>query len=276
MARLLTSGFELNSTTAGVEFDTLLGSTGLSIQGTYVRSGSYAMQVNNATSGTLAGARWIVAALTTGHTYSARVYIYLITLPTGNYGIIFEGSNGSSGWEVHLNTDGTLQLAKASNDAAIGSPSSAINTGQWYRLEVSYNYATSTATAYLDGVQFASGAADTNIALTDFDAFFYGQTGNTGINICFDDVAVNDDTGSYQTTLPGAGNVIMLQPSGAGESNTWLKTTGAAGDANNYTLVNEKPPDGATTFIESNLLTAIDLYTCPASGIPASATVNLV
>jgi hypothetical protein len=53
MARILQSGFELNSNTVGIEFDGRSGSP--TIQTGTVRSGTYAMQVTGLTSATARG-----------------------------------------------------------------------------------------------------------------------------------------------------------------------------------------------------------------------------
>jgi hypothetical protein len=65
----------------------------------------------------------------------------------------------------------------------------------------------------------------------------------------FDDLAINDNTGSFQNSYPGEGKIIHLKPNAAGDSNGFsVQVGGTVGSSNNYTRVNEVTPDDATSY----------------------------
>ena len=274
-ARLDTIGFELNSLTAGVELDGILAGTGsgISITTSPVHSGTYAFKSLNS-NGTILYYKTVTASAS-GRTYYTRFYLYVTTAPTPAIIIFsFTDTVGTGGWQLLLNSNRTLQLQKFSNNANIGSASAALNTGQWYCIEVSYAYTGGATAARIDqAAAFASGTGDASIALAT--PSFGPGTSFTG-EIEYDDIAINDDQGTAQNSWPGNGKVIHLHPAGAGESNSWLKSNAGAGDANNYNQVNGVTPDDATTYLESHILNASDLYTFGASGINSYDVVNVV
>jgi len=65
-----------------------------------------------------------------------------------------------------------------------------------------------------------------------------------------------------------------LRPNGSGDSTQLI----AVGDSPNYKCVDEEISDGDTTYVRSDTTTnpLLDLYTIPASSIPAGSTINSV
>jgi hypothetical protein len=168
-----------------------------------------------------------------------------------------------------------LTLNNAAN-AQVGSASSALSTGVWYRLELKCDStnATGTIDARLDGTSFASG---NNSSRGSWARILWGAiTPNSTCDLFFDDVALNDDLGSNQTSWPGDEKLICLRPNVSGDSNQWKDTAGSAGTSNNYQLVDETPPNDATDYIQSTTLNDVDFYNVGASGIGGSDTVNVV
>jgi hypothetical protein len=272
MARLWHGGAELNSATDAMEVDTNSGT--VSISSTTVRSGSYAWRVNP-TSGTGFYRKQISGADQNKGGY-LRVYINIATNPGATIQLIRFSSSGNAHLaSIRLASDGTLRLHNAAN-AQVGSASSALSTGQWYMVELKCDStnATGTLDARLDGVSFASG---NNSSRGSWARILWGAiTPNSTCDIFFDDIALNDDQGSNQTSWPGSGKLIRLKPNAAGDSNQWLKTAGGAGDTNNYQLVDEVTPNNATDYIQSTTLNDNDDYNLEASGIGSSDTVNVV
>jgi hypothetical protein len=130
--------------------------------------------------------------------------------------------------------------------------------------------------ARLDGVVFAT--TTTAATIDGTNAFVWGNTdGDSTLNIYFDDIAVNDTSGSAQTSYPNDGKVLYLRPNAAGDINTFAtQTGGTAGAANNFTRVDEVTPNDATDFNGSSTLNEEDLFNFGNSGIGASDTVNVV
>src|SRR3990167_7845993 len=154
MARLFSSGFELNSLTAGVEITSSTGT--VSIVTSPVRSGTYTLRSNPLSSN---GSIQYTFATSAGKT---RVYFrfYLrIATAINTAGAILQVNSyiGDPLLEIRLNTDNSLSLLDDYNEVQIGSNSSALNTNTWYRIEVFINTTTlssSTLTARIEETQF--------------------------------------------------------------------------------------------------------------------------
>jgi hypothetical protein len=279
MGRLLTSGFELNSITAGVEFDTQTGSA-FTVSNSGARTGTYCGRFY-ATSASYGYGVFTLPTFGAGRTYYFRAYFKLKTATSATTDIL-SFSAYSRYVYLALNTNNTISLYEYTGASRnlIGT-SSALNADDttWYCLEFSYSYTSKAVVARLDGVQFASGTASASFALTEFAI---GGTYDQGLPQVtgewrFDDCAVNDDQGSYQNSWPGSGKVICIRPDATGDSNTFAtQVGGTAGATNNYTRVNEVTPDNATSYNGSNTANQEDLYNCGASGIGAGDTVNVV
>lgn len=281
MARIWQSGFELNSLTANVEFVAINGSP--TIQTSIVRSGTYALKINTIVSGAMQAIRYQFSGALSNGPFFLTTYFYFDTLPSAE-NAIFSGRdsvNGANRIWVTIDNTGVLRLRD--EDGTIGSPSSALTTGMWYKLDMQFDAtgagSTDVIRARVNDVEFA-GAANRNIS-TGIDTLLVGanlqlETQTIG-TWYFDDLKINDNTGSSETSYPGTGKVIHLLPDSAGDSNGFLVVVGGtAGSSNNFTRVNEVTPDDATSYNGSALLSAEDLFNCGASGIGAGDAVNVV
>ena len=250
-ARLWSSGAELNSvTTGGVEFFVTSGA-GCTVESTGQRSGTYGMKCTSAASTRQGFVHQFASAANAGPFY-ARVYLYVDTLPNANNGIMAfsESATISGAFRVglYMESDGQLVLFEDAA-TAIGSPSTALNTGQWYMIELLVNNVGGAGggndeiRAYIDGVEFAGTNAATVSA--NYLAFKWGSnllnSGSVSAGTFFyDDVAINDSTGSAQTSRPGSGKIVHCRPNAAGDS---AATSGLFSD------VDEVTPNDATDFI---------------------------
>jgi len=285
MARLWSSGFELNSNTANMEWTITTGTP--TIQTSTVRSGTYAAQITSLASATAKG--WLYqfsAANSTAHKYF-RFYFRYATAPSID-DVVFQVSTSTtfpavSISKIVLTSTGTLKLFNSTT--LIGSASSALVAGTWYRVELEYDGSTSVGThvlnAKIDGVQFA-GASNLNIASGVLSITLGGNLAsesNTTGNWFFDDIAINDATGTVQNSFPGAGNIMHLRPNAAGDSSSWSTNVGGtAGTANNYTRVNDVTPDDATSYNGKNTSFSEDLHNIDntPAGIGSSDTINVI
>lgn len=270
MARLWSTGFEANSTTAWHEFTSIVGSP--TIQTSVVRSGTYALRANPT-----AAAHYITHAYKNFSDSAAgyfRAYIRIATAPSAATMIMGQATNGTG---IRLNTDRTLTLMKA-DSTALGSNSAALALNTWYRVE--YQFQTSaTIDGRLDGVSFASG---TNSSAGSLDSFFCGIITATTADVYFDDLAINDTTGSNQNSFPGSGKIVHLYPNASGNSNTLLKSGGGAGSTTNYQDMDEITPDDGTSYLKTTVTGDNDkndtynVESSSAKGIGSGDTVNLV
>ena len=272
MSRLWHGGAELNSSTDGMEVDTNSGTIAVSTG--QVRSGTYAWRANPS-AGTGFWRKQISGSDQNKAGY-LRVYVYIATLPGATVQLIrFSSTANAHLASIRLTSSGTLTLNGA-NNTQIGSASSALSTGQWYMLELKCDStnATGTVDARVDGSSFASG---NNSSRGSWARILWGAiTPNVTCDIYFDDVALNDASGSAQTSWPASGKLIALRPNAQGDSNQWLQTAGGAGSSTNYQLVDEVTPNDATDYVQSTTLNDTDFYNMSASGIGGSDTVNVV
>src|SRR3990167_8050830 len=273
MARLFSTGFELNSTTAGVEFTTVTNGT---ISTTTIRSGTYAGRISSLASGTARGFLYQFASAAGNGPYFIRFYFRYATLPSATNTIFSVDDDTAvaeaAGVAILLTSGGALQLFNGATQ--IGSDSSALSADTWYRVEVKFDKAPADGSeelrALIDGVEFA-GAANLTLAATIHSMAFGGnirtEAQTTG-DWFFDDIAINDSNGSFQNSYPGKGEIIHLRPNAAGDN----ADTGA------YTAVDEVTPDDATTTIFNDGSDGTNDYNIDATpaGLASDDTINVV
>lgn len=261
MARLTTSGFELQSVAA--EVNTSTGSPAIDT-GT-VRSGAASVKVTGASHQNF---EYAVAGVL-GRTYYARIYINgSVAAPTNSVNLLsFYTAGFTALGSIFWGTDGKLALFDTAF-AQIGSSSVALSKNTWYRVELKINVPTSgkgTLEASLDGTVFAT-SATANVGNTAIGHLFCLDTGGTiGGNLFGDDVAINDDQGSSQKSYPGEGKVVLLKPTSDNARVGW--TGGAGGTTNLWDAVNNTPPVGVvvgsatdTSQIKDATSNATDTY----------------
>lgn len=181
-----------------------------------------------------------------------RVYIRLRKLATNGVdtrllgiwgGQSFAGAVSETGTAliVNMTAAGGLRIysrgAGAAGSGAIGSASSALSVGTWYRVEGSATWngnqlgnTGSYATLVLDGTTIATGASPQNFGLGWFGS---GGTNPLGGNVFGGRfiLGAEDETGDAQydlcyfsadtAALPGAAHVLTAHPSGPGTYSTW-------------------------------------------------------
>ena len=291
-ARRWSSGFELQSATAGFEIDTING-TGVTIDTTTKRSGSASMRIQRSGgAGTTDVSVFLPSAVTQ---LWQRMYLNIATAPSAATGIL-EADNNSvlTFCGITLNTNRTLQLyynqdvAGAATKTNIGSASTALSTGTWYRVEL---YSNSTngggCIAKLDGQVIGAqmGITDfyppmgTSITTTywGIDAGEWGAPYTANADLYFDDMAINDNTGTRETSWAGPGKIVYLRPNAAGDSNQWTHDDNTAAGATNYTELTETTPDDATSYLKRvNTGTLTDDYNVTDSSTAGIASTDVI
>lgn len=236
MARLWTCGAELQSATSGVEWDTTTGT--VSISTSIKRSGAASIRCNPTAGTGFLAHRY--RADGTGRVFF-RMYLYIATAPSADTPILAQSDGSAHFPQVVLSTTRTLQMHNGTT--TFGSASSALSVGVWYRVELDYNDAVAgnTTGLYVDGVLVSSASGPD---LAGGGIVRVGPAATCTTDLYFDDIAVNDSTGTAQAGLPGSGKVVHLWPDSAGDNNAWaVGAGGTAGTSNNFTRVNEIPPD---------------------------------
>lgn len=264
-----------------MEFTTVTNGT---IQSTTVRSGTYAGQITSLVSATARGFLHQFASAAAGGPYYFRFYFRYATAPSAD-NCIFSLDNDTtiaeaSGPAILLTSAGELKLMNGASQ--VGSTSSALSANTWYRIEVQYDGSPASGSevlrARIDGTEFA-GASNLTLATATIHSVAFGgnirsEAQTTG-NWYFDDIAINDSTGSFQTSYPGEGEIILLRPNNTGDNNQ-LGTASST----NYQNVDEVTPDDATTEINMTADTAgeVDDYNLSAtpSALASTDIINVV
>lgn len=257
MARLTSVGFELNSNTSGIEINNNASLTGIST--THVRSGIYSGE--SSPSGEAHRLRHLFVSPNTSGSFFHRIYLKVVSNPDDTeYIIRISTTAGVALVGIKMTTGGVLQLFNHEDDSQIGADSPALNDNVWYRIELAVDTTTLSSTsveAKIDGVSFASGTA--NLASGQAMLVCGNDQTNSTHSIFFEDLASNDDSGSFQNSWPGEGSIVHLKPNATGDNSDWT------GD---NTDIDEVTPDDATTVIESTTLNHIEdvnLEATPAS-----------
>lgn len=278
MARIWQAGAELQSVANAVEF-TAFTTNAPAIETTTKRSGAAAWRINN--TGGSEGFRHVHT--TTQASFFFRFYLYIVTMPTGTKMIGGFSAVGTYKAGVRLTPGGLLQLYNQEDSAQIGSDSSALSTGTWYRIEIKCDSTTLSSTAveanaYEDEAgasSFWNPSGTINIT-TNPNCVRCGTDGaDATLDYIVDDLAVNDTSGSIQNSWPGPGKIIHLYPNGNGDNSGWTGSDGNQTD--NYLLVDEFPPVD-TDYVQSNTSGQIDDYalTNAPAEMESGATINVV
>jgi len=282
-ARVYSAGLETNN--GGVQGFFGGGTSGAAIATSPVHGGTYAYKVLLA--GSAIYSLGIFAGPSAGISPAyVRVYVYFVTFPTAANRFLATRNYqaGNNGW---FTIDDTGTIRTYDEDSIYGGTTQ-ISTGQWYRLEFSRDVGAAegggddTLTARINGVEFSAASNRTTTRLAHLQ--IGGNIGSpseahsTG-EWYFDDIAVNDSTGSYQNSWPGEGKLVIIRPT-ASVTYEWDTQNWVAGTTNNYTKVNEVTPDGQTGWVVSGNdagdVDDVERYTMGNPGIAADATINHV
>lgn len=268
MTRLWSSGGELNSLTANVEITSLANTPVM--ESSVIRSGFFSHETSG--TGIDAVVYQPVSADTDTGTFFIRVYMRIASLPDADTAILRVLDSGANlSGDIRLTTGGNLQLFQRGS-TQVGSNSSALSTNTWYRIELEItpsNAGTGSLRGRLNGIEFAGSAS----ANTDsMHTIRWGKANSATAELYFDDIAINDSTGSFQNSWPGEGKIIHLRPNANGNTVDW--SDDVTGDS--YTAVNEvTPDDDSTNLLDSG--TATHEVELDSSGpIGGSDTINCV
>jgi len=251
-ARLFTSGFETNDFLK-TEWSSHAGSiNNPTIVTISPRSGTYRLDSSSLSSGASHVYRNLSSTKTSGTAFT-RFYFRTNTVAPSANAVIFQeqANSGSAATRIFLLTTGRFRL----NNNVTGTNTDStfnLSTNTWYRLEVRHLLADSGGEIELRiYVGDNTTAADT-LSITGEDtlpvdilSFFFGKSSAvTGI-YSYDDIAINDDTGSFQNSWPGPGRVALVKPT-FDKSVVWTPTPAGSNAAN----VDDEPgtPDDDATY----------------------------
>lgn len=255
--RLFTSGFELQTTTNGIEWftgDATPTACAVNTTANRVRTGASSLRCQNPSSGAVKGQVTRLSDLANGSSRFLRAYVWIDTLPDATTGIMGFGTQARADRvNLRLHTDGTLSVSTDNGTETVGPGSTALSTGQWYRIELRAKRHATLPDAGQDEVEVkidgVTELTSTTLGISSvFGRILVGTNTNTtdtatAVDVYFDDVAVNDSSGSSQTSWPAAGSVTSLFPTGSGEFEQTVSFGGSAPAATAW----ESTDDGTAT-----------------------------
>jgi len=243
MARLLTEGFESGDwgySSGGVIRG---GGSTHSVQDTVVRSGDYAMKTSFAALGTYS----YVQQLVNGDVFYIR-WAWRHDWPGGEVATsgLLRLMEGGSNHVVMMIDQETLIPYLDVLGSTVDTATVILPSNQWMILEAYVKIANSggAVTIKLNGTTILSYSGDTCHGSNEYATSIHIGVLNSGPsynNYWLDDIAINDDSGSYQNSWVGMGGIIALRPTADGNTNDWSRSEGS----DNYALVDETPADGA-------------------------------
>ncbi|MFA6042154.1 MAG: hypothetical protein WC786_00530 [Patescibacteria group bacterium] len=275
--RLWSSGFEMQTVSAGEEWAGIAGGPTINTTATYYRSGGASLRINGMSSGSAEGVNQDFVAANADGPYYARAYLRIETLPSASNRIMsFRDSGTTDRVFLVLTSTGALELHDEDSGGTPIGTSAALSTSTWYRVEFQINSsgagATDTVEGRINGTNF--GSSSTRDLLNGVTTIALGGNLNSEAQTqgdwYFDDVAVNQNAGTTQNGYPGAGSIAHLKPNAAGDN---------TGFTNDYTYVDEADPDDATTYLytaTANTITDVNLFDSSTQSIGASDTISLV
>lgn len=256
MTRFWDCGFELNSITANVELTAVTGAaaTIVSTAGK-VRSGVYCGKIASLSSGSRAGFGYQSTSLSDTAAYWYRFCVMFDTRPSAENTIWTRTATnvitGTITAKVTIDNTGVLRLYNATTQ--IGSASSALSTGVQYTIEVRVDRSPAAGSHVLEARIDAAAAFATasNLTINAGVASWVGGNLNAEAQTTgtwyFDDLAINDSTGSNDTAYPGIASLAMVYPNATGD-NAQGSAGGSSPGTTAWDSMDQFPPVDATTY----------------------------
>lgn len=241
--RLWSSGFELQSVTSGMEWDSITAAE-ISIDTTTKRSG--AASIKTAPTAFPSLIKQAVRPSSTAAIYT-RIYFRFDGLPATAETSLFSFLDSSTERiGVDLQTDGTLDVDVPGESTVTGT--TVLSAGTWYHLELKADPANTSWELRIaeDGSALATESSGT-LGTSAIDSVQVSNDNTTDdIDIWFDDIAVNDSRGTYQNSWPGNGRIVHLHPNATGDNDSGVESP----TSGPWQVIDEITPDDATTEYE--------------------------
>lgn len=265
MARLYHTGFEVGS---NAMFDLGAGGT-MSTSGTRGAWSTYCLTG-------LSDAGPVVSTMAGGSASELFCGIGFYTTSFVSWGRIieFRTSDNTQQFCVSFNSGGHVVLFRGGNGGTIlGTGTITMQTNRWTFVE--FHIVMSDASGSFECK--VDGAVDGSLTLSSIDTKNHASVSAVdryaigASNTSWDDLYVNDTTGSQNTGYSGDTRISAYVPNAAGDVAGMTPTSGA-----NYTNVDERPPNDATDIVAATGTTLYDLYNIPnTSGVATVQAVQL-
>lgn len=285
--RKITVGFEEQLTSGTSTYPVTSCTVGITheIQSSVVHSGTYALRIqHNSVNGTCNANATLTASDTSG-TYVWRVYFRTddATPDVDQTILSFNDSAGSTpSQRLQLLTTGVLRMNNGPTSTS-SDGSTTLVSDTWYRIEaeVLLSDTVGTVTVRLDGATEISmtGIDTLETNLYRFHLGAYSGNEDRTNNTYYDDIAINDETGSFQTSWPGAGNIAIVTAA-SNDTVTWTNTGANCSGTSQYDCVDDIPGSAYDDTSGYNDTASVqtdrfNITTIP-SEVPASADITVL
>jgi len=259
MARLLTTGFETGDMLDFSSYTNCVMESGVK------HTGSYSAKIAN-TSITPDGLKYILTTAASALYIRAWVYIDSDANKQQTTPLIgFYLTDGTYvGAIVTFSLSGTYNIRLTRNGTILATGTEVFNWDEWFMIElyVLVDNSSGVGQIRINSVLDIDYSGDTQPNTSTDISYVRITSGSDDWVMYVDDVAINDTTGGADNTWPGDGRVIAILPDGAGDNTDFTPSAGS-----NYQNVDERPPDGDTTYNESDTDTDYDLFNLAACGL---------
>ncbi|MET3349026.1 UNVERIFIED_ORG: hypothetical protein ABID57_000695 [Arthrobacter sp. UYEF1] len=198
MARVFTAGFESGD---GSEFTSTTGSP--LVKGSLSRSGVFGGGFTSLTTGEKSFIKNFAGSDTLNEHYF-RFYIKISAYPSVTT-LIWALLDSTSNIACQLRLDGAGVVGIYDNTGGLVGATTTLSSGQWYLVEVRHNGGTGTLEWKVDGtvIMTTTTASLANIRDMRIGANMSAGTATTA-SIAYDDIAINNTTGSVDNGYPGS------------------------------------------------------------------------
>lgn len=190
--------------------------------------------------------------------------------PSGNAVIFGFTEGGTTHVDVRINSSGILFVTR--NGTTVATGTTPLTPGVWYQLNAHIKVHDTTGEVHitLEGASeiSATGLDTRNGGTGVCDGYFIRGTSTPNHRSYFDDIHIwsgNDDHGLTRVL----GRVAVADSVAAGTYDDWTTESGSDHGA----MVDDNPPDGDTTYVQSDTGGNRDSYRLQPLGISPSATV---
>jgi hypothetical protein len=288
--RLFTVGFEENNLVETMwTAENLSGSGAVDIVTTPVHAGTYALRCQSISGGGAAAARRHLDPAFSGTEAWTRFYFqWNLRGSTDTEILLVENSGAVDLYRIRLRTSGSgSAVLILSNLVGTGTDTGtvALTVDTWYRVEFRVLLSDTVGELEVNLYLGDSTTASDTLSVTGEDTlnsniqrFDYGNTSDfsSDYKFFYDDIAINDDGGTFEVSAPGPGKVFLLVPSGD-NTITWDRIPT---DTTNWDRVDDLSsgaPDDSTTYIHTttNETDKLDMANLGAE-VPSDADIILL
>jgi hypothetical protein len=247
--------------------------------GTYNAWSSYNDVISTGFDGTYGARLGFGSYAIKSHAAVSEIYFFAFVRPaiTGTAKYIFVWRK--SGTELgSIRWNGTNILAYTGTSTLLATGTAVVTAvevgGSWVGIECRVKIDASSGAIQVK-VNNVTDISQTSIntvvsANTDLNESMIGHPSNGSGNMNFDNLWLNDTSGSHNTSWPGIKRCLTQFPTGKSATNdSWSASSGS----NKYDLVDEQPASGSD-YIYSETVGQKQGLTFPASSVPSNATID--